>query len=198
VLGHFGAEAPVKLNTYACSIEDALIQSLEHQAAQSEALYENFQNIEALMQVLDGVREERQVMFTTLSDPDALSEYTEYFFGPDGPAPVLTPADQARMALQEGAITPDGQLMPRAQGDAFNIPGVPDEYMAAAIQGRFAQPQPVQRPTLPMPSPYGAPPSRIEQWGAFQQAMGEAPQMAWQVLDSMSPETLRTKILAME
>ena len=76
VLEHFGAEAPALLNTYACAVEDALIEQV--------------QRGNSMHQVLQATNEERTAMNTMLTNPDVLAEYVNDFFGPNGPYPTET------------------------------------------------------------------------------------------------------------
>ena len=81
VLQHFGAEAPALLNTYACAVEDALIEQV--QRANDQSL------------VLEAAGEERAAMNVMLTNPDVLADYVNEFFGPEGPYPTPTAAEQA-------------------------------------------------------------------------------------------------------
>ena len=83
VLEHFGAEAPALLNTYACAVEDALIEQV--QISQSQSL------------MLEAAGEERSAMNLMLTDPDVLAEYVNDFFGPEGPYPTPTAEEQAEI-----------------------------------------------------------------------------------------------------
>ena len=76
MLEHFGAEAPNLLNTYACAVEDALIEQV--QRGQSMSL------------MLEAAGEERGAMNLMLTDPDVLADYVNDFFGPNGPYPTET------------------------------------------------------------------------------------------------------------
>jgi hypothetical protein len=76
VLEHFGAEAPTLLNTYACAVEDALIEQV--QRGQSQSL------------MLEAAGEERAAMNLMLTDPDVLADYVNDFYGPNGPYPTET------------------------------------------------------------------------------------------------------------
>ena len=77
VLEHFGAEAPALLNTYACAVEDALIEQV--------------QRGNSLVTLIDAAGEERAAMNTLLTNPDVLADYVNEFFGPNGPYPTETP-----------------------------------------------------------------------------------------------------------
>lgn len=83
VLEHFGAEAPQLLNTYACAVEDALIEQV--QRGQSQSL------------MLEAAGEERAAMNLMLTDPDVLADYVNDFFGPEGPYPTPTEAEAAQI-----------------------------------------------------------------------------------------------------
>lgn len=80
VLQHFGAEAPGLLNTYACAVEDALIEQV--------------QRGQAMNTMLEAASEEHSAMNLMLTDPDVLADYVNGFFGPEGPYPTLTPQEQ--------------------------------------------------------------------------------------------------------
>ena len=88
VLEHFGAEAPVLLNQYACAVEDALIEQV--QTVQSQSL------------MLEAAGEERAAMNLMLTDPDVLADYVNDFYGPEGPYPTPT-AEEAHYMEQEAA-----------------------------------------------------------------------------------------------
>jgi hypothetical protein len=200
VLAHFGPEAPVKLNTYACTIEDALIESLEEQRSQAELIGDYAAYVEQLLPMLQGIQAESAAMHQLLTDPDELARYVEGFFGPDGPAPVQTPAEQAQAALREGLVQGTGPLMERADPMAM----VPPEMRAAVERGEIVLPGiaggGMSRPAAaPMPQPMGsASGAPAELWGSFSQTMDVRPENAWQVLDQMPADVLRSKILFMD
>ena len=87
VLEHFGAEAPALLNSYACAVEDALIEQVG--LAQNQHL------------LLGAAAEERQAMNLMLTNPDVLADYVNDFFGPEGPYPVETDAEVAQRQQAE-------------------------------------------------------------------------------------------------
>lgn len=88
VLEHFGAEAPVLLNQYACAVEDALIEQV--QVAQSQSL------------MLNAAGEERAAMNLMLTDPDVLADYVNDFYGANGPYPTPT-AEEAHYMNEQAA-----------------------------------------------------------------------------------------------
>ena len=122
VLEHFGAEAPALLNTYACAVEDALIEQV--QRGQSQSL------------LLEAAGEERAAMNIMLTDPDVLADYVNEFFGPNGPYPTETPAEaQARMQ-HEARAQFEAEIEAQEQGrvpQAFSRP-----EMAMPTPGRQA------------------------------------------------------------
>ena len=187
MLSHFGAEAPVKLNQYACQVEDALLQALQHQQQQSIAIQQQHEYIENVQAVLAAATADREAMLQIITDPDTLSDYTTRFFGPDGPYPIQTPAEQAQQALQDGLIQQGQTLMPYAGNPRMD-----------ATQ----QVQQFQRPQMPMPNPSAGGGQRLagagNVWGQFSQLMDVAPQDAWKVLSQADPEAVRSKILFME
>ena len=87
VLEHFGAEAPALLNSYACAVEDALIEQVG--ISQNQHL------------VLGAAAEERQAMNLMLTNPDVLADYVNDFFGPNGPYPTETDAEMAARQQME-------------------------------------------------------------------------------------------------
>jgi hypothetical protein len=192
VLSHFGSEAPVKLNQYACQVEDALLESLQHQQQQAIAIQQQHEYIERVQEVLAAATADREAMLQVMTDPDVLSDYTKNFFGPNGPYPVMTPAEQAQQALRDGMVTDGAPLMPRA--------GNPRMDVSSELQAQ-AQAQQFQRPQMPMPNPSSGG-QRLagngNVWGQFSQLMDVAPQDAWKVLSQAQPEDVRSKILFME
>jgi hypothetical protein len=186
VLSHFGAEAPVKLNQYACQVEDALLESLQHQQQQAIAIQQQHEYIERVQDVLAAASADREAMLTIITDPDVLSDYTTRFFGPEGPYPIETPAEQAQRSLQEGLIGQGDPLMPYAGNPRMEV-----------------APQQFQRPQMPMPNPSGGGGGQRlagngNVWGQFSQLMDVAPQDAWKVLEQAGPDAVRSKILFME
>lgn len=213
VLSYFGPEAPFKLNTYANAIEDALLESLNAQSQQMQALQEHIAWATNAVDVLQAAELEREGLIRLLTIPELLARYTEGFFSEGGPAPVQTPGDQARAALAAGMVTPDGRLVPNAA--AYQGMGSPEFEQAlqaaAAEQAASGEQIPLsafrpqneaygQRPTMPMPNPgaAGSVASPEEVWGRFQQTAAMDPTKAWMVLDSAPAEALRAKILAMD
>jgi hypothetical protein len=193
VLSHFGSEAPVKLNQYACQVEDALLEALGHQQQQSIAIQQQHEYIERVQDVLAAATADREAMLSVLNDPDVLSDYTTRFFGPEGPYPIETPAEQAQRSLYEGMIQEGQPLMPRAENPRMDI--------SAELEAQ-AQAQRFQRPQMPMPNPSAGGGQRLagngNVWGQFSQMMDVAPQDAWKVLSQADPESIRTKMLFME
>jgi hypothetical protein len=105
VLEHFGAEAPVLLNQYACAVEDALIEQV--QAVQSQSL------------LLEAAGEERAAMNLMLTDPDVLADYVNDFYGPNGPYP--TPTAEEEYQMQQYAAREQFENEIRAQ-EQNNVP----------------------------------------------------------------------------
>jgi hypothetical protein len=190
VLSHFGPEAPVQLNTYACQVEDALLEALQHQVAQAQLIAQQRHYIEEVQRVLHAAAEERGKLRHILTDGEALSDYTVQFFGPDGPMPVSTPSDQAREALQQGMVQADGPLM----GQTLN-PGFADEM---ARQGLLQRPDAV-RPQFSMPQVGGGlQVSPQEFWSNFAAVSAAQPRDAWKVLAAAPLDALRAKVFVAE
>ena len=111
VLEHFGAEAPTLLNTYACAVEDALIEQV--QRGQSQSL------------MLEAAGEERAAMNLMLTDPDVLADYVNDFYGPNGPYPTPTAAEAQEIAQYQARAQFEAEIEAQEQGrvpQAFNRP----------------------------------------------------------------------------
>jgi hypothetical protein len=102
VLEHFGAEAPNLLNTYACAVEDALIEQV--QRGQHQSL------------VLEAAGEERAAMNLMLTDPDVLADYVNDFFGMEGPYPTLTESEAAELAQMQAREQFEAEIIAQEQG----------------------------------------------------------------------------------
>ena len=105
VLEHFGAEAPVLLNQYACAVEDALIEQV--------------QTVQAQSLMLSAAGEERAAMNLMLTDPDVLADYVNDFYGPNGPYPTPTNEEAAYIAQMEAREQFESEI--RAQ-EMNNVP----------------------------------------------------------------------------
>jgi hypothetical protein len=105
VLEHFGAEAPVLLNQYACAVEDALIEQV--QAVQSQSL------------MLEAAGEERAAMNLMLTDPDVLADYVNDFYGPEGPYPTETQQEAYERQQYEARAQFEQEILAQEQG---NVP----------------------------------------------------------------------------
>jgi len=111
VLEHFGAEAPSLLNTYACAVEDALIEQVQRGQAQA--------------MMLGAAGEERAAMNLMLTDPDVLADYVNDFFGPEGPYPTPTEAEAREIAEYEARAQFEAEIEAQEMGrvpQAFNRP----------------------------------------------------------------------------
>lgn len=87
ILTSFGAEAPTKLNAYACKLEDVLLDALAAKDDIQEQLDLAHRYIEKVQSVLQEAKNERERMLNILSNPEALIDYITEFFGPQGPCP---------------------------------------------------------------------------------------------------------------
>jgi hypothetical protein len=124
VLEHFGAEAPVLLNQYACAVEDALIEQV--QAVQSQSL------------MLSAAGEERAAMNLMLTDPDVLADYVNDFYGPEGPYPTETEQESYQRQQYEARAQFEQEILAQEQGQ------VPQNFqrpeMAMPTPGRQVNP----------------------------------------------------------
>ena len=102
VLEHFGAEAPSLLNTYACAVEDALIEQV--------------QRTNSMDQVLQATSEERNAMNTMLTNPDVLADYVNDFFGPNGPYPTETAEETSAREQTEARAQFEAEIQAQEQG----------------------------------------------------------------------------------
>ncbi len=114
VLEHFGAEAPVLLNQYACAVEDALIEQV--QRGQSQSL------------MLEAAGEERAAMNLMLTDPDVLADYVNEFYGPNGPYPTETPQETYEREQWEARAQFEAEI--QAQQNA----GVPQNFQRPEME----------------------------------------------------------------
>lgn len=196
VLSHFGPEAPNKLNAYACQVEDALLQAVEHQRQQATALQEQYAYIEQAQEVFAAAQAKLQAMEQILTDPDALADYVKGFYAPDGPYPVQTSGEEAQSRLEQGMVDPTTGRLVQGMGH----PNMDLIGQQAAAEEQQQQQQRFERPSMPpIIAPQGG--SRMAGtglWGDFSQLMDTRPQDAWKLLDQASPEELRRKILVME
>jgi hypothetical protein len=101
VLEHFGAEAPAMLNTYACAVEDALIEQVRRG--------------QALHKVLNAAGEERAAMNILLTNPDYLADYVNEFFGPEGPYPTETLEETAEREQLEARQQFEAEIQAQEQ-----------------------------------------------------------------------------------
>ena len=106
VLEHFGSEAPVLLNQYACAVEDALIEQVLR--VQSQSL------------MLEAAGEERAAMNLMLTDPDVLADYVNDFYGPEGPYPTETPEETMQREQYEARAQFEAEI--RAQEQQNGVP----------------------------------------------------------------------------
>lgn len=102
VLEHFGAEAPTLLNTYACAVEDALIEQVGR--GQSMSL------------MLEAAGEERAAMNLMLTDPDVLADYVNDFYGPEGPYPTETRDETVAREQYEARAQFEAEIQAQEQG----------------------------------------------------------------------------------
>jgi len=160
VLEHFGAEAPNLLNTYACAVEDALIEQV--QRGQHQSL------------VLEAAGEERSAMNLMLTDPDVLADYVNDFFGPEGPYPTLTDAEQAELAQWQAREQFEQEILAQEQNQV---------------------PQNFQRPVQEMPTPGRQANAANDFWGGFGDMMDTNPEDAWKVLSQAPPAAFQQKMM---
>ena len=163
VLEHFGAEAPNLLNTYACAVEDALIEQV--QRGQSQSL------------MLQAAGEERGAMNLMLTDPDVLADYVNDFFGPEGPYPTLTEAEQYEMQQYQARAQFEAEILAQEQGQV---------------------PQNFQRPIQNMPTPGRQANAANDFWGGFSEMMDANPEDAWKVLAQAPAAAFQQKMLVQD
>ena len=163
VLEHFGSEAPALLNNYACAVEDALIE----QVGRNQSM-----NV-----MLDAASEERAAMNVMLTDPDILADYVNGFFGPQGPYPTLTDAEQQQVAEYQARQEFAQEIAAQEQR------GVPASF---------------QRPTMDMPTPNRSEAPQRTFWGDFSSMMDNNPEQAWQFLAQAPQQAFQQKMLVQD
>ena len=102
VLEHFGAEAPALLNTYACAVEDALIEQV--------------QRGNNVLSAFEASSEENGAMNLMLTNPDVLADYVNEFFGPQGPYPTETPDETQVRQQTEARAQFEAEIQAQEQG----------------------------------------------------------------------------------
>ena len=102
VLEHFGAEAPALLNTYACAVEDALIEQV-HRGND-------------VVTSLQASHEQNGAMNLMLTNPDVLADYVNEFFGPNGPYPTETAEETATRQQYEARAQFEAEIQAQEQG----------------------------------------------------------------------------------
>tara|TARA_B100000073_G_scaffold302976_1_gene270742 strand:+ start:87 stop:1022 length:936 start_codon:yes stop_codon:yes gene_type:complete len=164
VLQHFGAEAPALLNNYACAVEDALIEQVQ-----------NFQQQEM---VLKAMGDQNGAMNVMLTDPDVLADYVNEFYGPEGPYPTETEAEEATRLQTEARAQFESEI--QAQERSTQVPAS------------------FQRPQMDMPTPGRQASASGDFWGGFSQLMDNNPEQAWQYLSSAPNGALQGKLLVQD
>lgn len=101
VLEHFGAEAPALLNTYACAVEDALIEQV--------------QRGNDVLRGFEASQEQNDAMNTMLTNPDVLADYVNEFFGPEGPYPTETAEETATREQAEARAQFEAEIQAQEQ-----------------------------------------------------------------------------------
>ena len=183
VLKHFGQEAPALLNRYSCVLEDALIKQANNLAQLKTEYAGKFaQAVDAIQQlrgqidqhkvVVNAAAEDNAAYHIMLTNPHVLSEYVNEFFGQNGPYPVETSRD--RLAAD---IDASSQMAP------------------AAIQQQAPS---YQRPAQDIPTPGVQQGGQGEFWSQFSNLSDVNPAQAYQMLNSATPEMLRSKVLISE
>lgn len=169
VLEHFGAEAPALLNQYACAVEDALIEQVQNGQHQSQQFQLAF----------GAAAEERNAMNVLLTDPDILADYVNDFYGPEGPYPTPTEAEEAEMFQQNA----------RAEFEAE----IQQQERQHQVPANF------QRPQMEMPTPGQAAGNPANQfWGNFSQMMDQNPEDAWKYLSQAPAQAIASKMLVQD
>ena len=111
VIDYFGADAPAVLNTYACNVEDALIQTNE------QLVY--------AVNLLQEMSQEHRAYETILTDPDVLADYTCEFFGENGPYPVPDEAPVYGQQVGQQFVRPAGAIPVAPQRPEMPAPPQP-------------------------------------------------------------------------
>ena len=102
VLQHFGPEAPLLLNNYACAVEDSLIEQVQRNQQMS--------------QLIQAAGEERGALRTMLTDPDILADYVNKFYGPEGPYPTELPQETAARQQAEARAQFEQEIIAQERG----------------------------------------------------------------------------------
>ncbi len=125
--------------------------------------------------MLNAAGEERAAMNIMLTDPDILADYVNDFFGPNGPYPTETAAEQEYREAVEAR-----------------------DQFAAEIKAQEQRQVPAnfQRPTMEMPTPGQQPANEAATfWGNFSEMMDSSPENAWKYLSAAPGAAFQTKAL---
>ena len=127
--------------------------------------------------MLQAAGEERQAMNLMLTDPDVLADYVNDFFGPEGPYPTLTDAEQAQLANMQAREQFEQEILAQEQ----NL--VPQQF---------------QRPIQDMPTPGRQANAANDFWGGFSEMMDANPEDAWKVLAQAPAAAFQQKMLVQD
>jgi hypothetical protein len=164
-------------------LEDALIKQANNLAELKTEYAGKFaQAVDAIQQlraqidqhkvVVNAAAEDNAAYHIMLTNPHVLSEYVNEFFGQNGPYPVETSRD--RLAAD---IDASSQMAP------------------AAVQQQAPS---YQRPAQDIPTPGVQQGGQGEFWSQFSNLSDVNPAQAYQMLNSATPEMLRSKVLISE
>jgi hypothetical protein len=152
VLAHFGTESPAILNQYACVVEDALLNQAQQTA-------DTLKQLQGAHTVIQAAAEDNAALRTILTNPKLLAQYTNEFFGPQGPYPVETARDRlaAEVRAGEAAFNPAAAAAFAQRSASSARPIERQAPPAAAPQPQLQPPRPAQqsyeRPRMDVPAP---------------------------------------------
>ncbi len=124
--------------------------------------------------MLQAAGEERGAMNLMLTDPDVLADYVNDFFGPEGPYPTLTEAEEYEMQQYEAREQFEAEILAQEQNQV---------------------PQNFQRPEQYMPTPGRQANAANDFWGGFGDMMDTNPEDAWKVLSQAPPAAFQQKMM---
>ena len=114
---------PALLNTYACAVEDALIEQV--------------QRGNHMHTLLGAAGEERAAMNTMLTNPDVLADYVNEFFGPEGPYPTETAEETSARQQQEARAQFEAEIdRPGTQSSPCFLPASSNGYAYSRPSGQ--------------------------------------------------------------
>jgi len=174
VINALGIEAPAKLNSYALTLEDAILK--QHA-------------------MLQQAQERMKAMETILTDPDQLSKYTVEYFTHVVPVETAAPAPAAQPQYTEAELQA-AYAQQAAEQQAAEQQAAYEQQVAAQQQYQYSP----QTPQIPMGAGQNGTPAvkPAEAWANLRRMAQVDPKNAWRYLNQMPADAFSSKILVVD